>query len=81
MKIPLFTNIPSIFLLLPINDGPINLNSSVLNPFSPVPTNTITKPRATVPKPTYKNAFAKGLGPRNTPKKSSSSDDPPNDES
>lgn len=36
----------------PINDGPISLNSLVLNPFSPVPTNAITNPMATVPNPT-----------------------------
>lgn len=65
----------------PINDGPIHRNSSVLNPFSPVPTNDITKPRATVPNPTYKNAFANELGPLRAPRKSSSSDEPPNDES
>lgn len=67
--------------MLPINDGPINLSSTVLKPFSPVPTNTITKPSATVPKPTYRKAFANELGPLNAPKKSSSSDEPPNDES
>lgn len=37
---------------VPINDGPISLNSTVLNPFSPVPTKAITKPIATVPNPT-----------------------------
>lgn len=37
---------------LPINAGPISLNSTVLNPFSPVPTKAITRPMATVPNPT-----------------------------
>lgn len=37
---------------IPINDGPISLSSTVLNPFSPVPTKDITKPTATVPSPT-----------------------------
>lgn len=69
------------FLYLPINDGPISLNSTVLNPFSPVPTNAITRPIAIEPKPTYRKAFANELGPLNTPKKSSSSDEPPSDES
>lgn len=64
----------------PISDGPIHRSSSVLNPFSPVPTNAITNPKATVPSPTYKNALANELGPRSTPKMSSSSDEP-NDES
>lgn len=40
----------------------------------------ITKPRATVPNPTYRKAFANELGPLSAPKKSSSSDEP-NDES
>lgn len=62
-----------------INDGPIKRNSTVLKPFSPVPTNTITKPRATVPKPTYKKAFANELGPLIALKKSSSEE--PIDES
>lgn len=66
---------------IPINVGPISRNSTVLNPFSPVPTNAITKPIATVPKPTYRKAFANELGPLKTPRKSSSSDDPPSDES
>lgn len=61
---------------LPINDGPISLSSTVLNPFSPVPTNAITRPMATVPKPTYRKAFANELGPRSTPRKSSSPDEP-----
>lgn len=69
-----------IFHLL-ISDGPMRRNSTVLNPFSPVPTNDITKPIATVPNPTYKKAFANELGPRKTPRKSSSSDEPPSDES
>lgn len=67
--------------ILPINDGPISLNSLVLNPFSPVPTNAITKPIAIVPRPTQRKAFAKELGPLNTPSKSSSSEEPPNEES
>lgn len=66
---------------LPIKDGPISRNSTVLKPFSPVPTKAITKPRAIVPRPTYKKAFAKVLGPRSTPKKSSSSEEPPNEAS
>lgn len=70
-----------ILINLPINDGPISLNSTVLNPFSPVPTNAITKPIATVPRPTYRKAFANELGPLRTPKKSSSSEEPPRDES
>lgn len=65
----------------PINEGPINLNSTVLNPFSPVPTNDITNPIAIVPKPTYRKALANELGPLSTPKRSSSSEDPPKDES
>lgn len=36
-------------------------NSRVLNPFSPVPTNAITRPMATVPRPTYKSALAAAL--------------------
>lgn len=66
---------------LPIRDGPINRSSTVLKPFSPVPTNKITKPSATVPKPIYRKAFANELGPLSAPKKSSSSDEPPKDES
>lgn len=65
----------------PINDGPISLSSTVLNPFSPVPTNAITKPIAMVPKPTYRKALANELGPLSTPSRSSSSEEPPNDES
>lgn len=65
----------------PINDGPMSRSSTVLNPFSPVPTNAITKPMAIVPKPTYRKAFANELGPLNAPRKSSSSDEPPSDES
>lgn len=67
--------------VIPINDGPISLNSTVLKPFSPVPTKAITKPIAIVPNPTYRKAFANELGPLNTPKKSSSSDEPPKEES
>lgn len=36
---------------LPINDGPISLNSPVLNPFSPVPTKAMISPMAVVHKP------------------------------
>lgn len=67
--------------LLPINEGPISRSSTVLKPFSPVPTKEMTKPNATVPRPKYRNAFANELGPRSAPKKSSSSDDPLNVES
>lgn len=35
-----------------IRVGPISLNSNVLKPFSPVPTNAITNPMAVVPSPT-----------------------------
>lgn len=67
--------------IIPIKDGPIIRSSTVLKPFSPVPTKKMTKPNATVPRPTYRKAFANELGPRSAPRKSSSSDDPPNDES
>ncbi|KAI9586648.1 hypothetical protein GQX74_002495 [Glossina fuscipes] len=50
-------------------------------PFSPVPTKAITKPRAIVPKPAYRKALANVLGPRKTPKRSSSSEEPPRDAS
>lgn len=36
----------------------------------------LPNPNATVPRPTYRNAFANELGPRSAPKKSSSSEDP-----
>uniref|UniRef100_A0A1A9Z9F1 Uncharacterized protein n=1 Tax=Glossina pallidipes TaxID=7398 RepID=A0A1A9Z9F1_GLOPL len=62
-------------------DGPIRRNSTVLKPFSPVPTKAITKPRAIVPKPAYRKALANVLGPRKTPKRSSSSEEPPRDAS
>lgn len=33
------------------NDGPISFSSGLRNPFSPVPTNEITRPRAVAPSP------------------------------
>lgn len=67
--------------IIPIIIGPISLNSVVLKPFSPVPTNAITNPSAIVPKPMYRKAFAKVLGPRITLIMSSSSDEPASDTS
>ena len=37
---------------LPMRVGPMRRSSSVLKPFSPVPTKEMTRPMATVPKPT-----------------------------
>ena len=68
---------------LPIRVGPMRRSSSVLKPFSPVPTKEMTRPMATVPNPTYSKAFAAALWwPYSPPGISSSSELlPPYDES